>query len=358
MKTYRILIINLGSTSTKVAYYENEIPVFNENIRHPLEELNSYSDLSDQYPYRFDTLMKFLKEKGIDVEKLDCIISRGGHTKPLVGGVYKINELMLEQSKSKIYGFHPCDLGLQIAFYLEKTAGPKALTAYPPVTDEFEPYARYSGLPEISRISAFQALNHKAVARQYAKDCGRKYETMNLIVVHMGGGISVVAHKKGKMVDGNNALFGDGPFSTNRSGGLPVGGLVDLCYSGKYTKAEIMKKITEKGGLVAYLGDHDVKKIEERALKDAKSSEVLDAMCYQVAKEIGAAAAVLKGEVDVIIMTGGMANSKRITQAVQEYVKFIAPVKLYPGEFEMEALAANAFKALVGEEEIREFDKR
>lgn len=352
MKTYKILVINLGSTSTKVAFYENGACIFTENIKHSMNDLNGFADLMDQYQYRYDSIMGLLNEKKISLQELDCVISRGGHTKPLTGGVYKINELMLEQSASRKYGFHPCDIGLKIAFNIEKQAGPVALTAYPPVTDEFEPLARYSGLPEIQRISAFQALNHKAVGKKYASDEGKRYEDLHLIIIHMGGGISVVCHKKGKMVDGNNALFGDGPFSTNRSGGLPIGGLVDLCFSGK-THAEIMKMLTEKGGLVAYLGENDVKKLEERALTDSKCDEVLEAMCYQVAKEIGGAAAVFDGKVDAIIFTGGMAYSKRITDAIIKRVSFIAPVVLYPGEFEMESLGLFAYNALSGSEEIK-----
>ncbi|MDD2215349.1 MAG: butyrate kinase [Eubacteriales bacterium] len=358
MEAYKTLIINLGSTSTKVACYENSTCIFTENLKHSIEELKKFPDLLDQYQYRFDAIMGLLSEKNIALSELSCVISRGGHTKPVVGGVYKINELMLEQSVSKKYGFHACDLGLQIAFNIEKQAGAISLTANPPVTDEFEPFARYSGLPEITRISAFQALNHKAVGKRFAKDVGKKYEDLNLIIIHMGGGISVVCHKKGKMVDGNNALFGDGPFSTNRSGGLPVGGLVGLCFSGRYTYEEVMKKLTEQGGLVAYVGDHDVQKIEARAASEPECGEVLEAMSYQVAKEVGAAAAVLKGRVDAIIITGGMANSKRITGFIKERVSFIAPVKMYPGEFEMESLAINAYNALIGAEEIKQFDKR
>ena len=354
----RILVINIGSTSSKIAYYKNRDCIFSENLLHDIEVIRRYPDLMDQYQLRYDTLIDFLDSKKVSINDLDCVISRGGHTKPLAGGVYRINDLMIQQSISKKYGFHACDLGLQIARYISGVTGAIALTANPPVTDEFEPFARYSGLPEIKRVSAFQALNHKSVSKKYAKDEGRCYEGLNLIVIHMGGGISVVAHKKGRMIDGNNALFGDGPFSTNRSGGLPVGGLIELCFSGKYTQAEMLKMVTEQGGLIAYVGDHDVQKIEDLAKSDPKCREVLDAMCYQVAKEIGAASTVLKGKVDAIIMTGGMANSKYVTETIKERISFIGPVKIYPGEFEMESLADNAYNALTGVEEVKEFENK
>jgi butyrate kinase len=353
MKKYKILVINLGSTSTKVAYYEDRNCIYNENVAHDIEDLNRFPDIFDQYEYRYHELLKFLQQKEISVDELDCVVTRGGHSKPVAGGVYYVNELMVEQSKSRKYGTHPCDLGLQLALKLSEK-GMLALTVDPPSTDEFEPLARYSGMPEISRISAFQALNQRAAAKKYAEDVGKDYSELNLIVVHLGGGISVVMHKNGKMVDGNNALFGDGPFSTNRTGGLPVGALIDMCYSGKYTHAEMKKKTNGAGGLVGYVGDNNVKNLEERAKTEPKVREVLEAMCYQVAKEIGAAATVLKGKVDAVVFTGGMANSKMVTSLIRERVEFIAPVHLYPGEFEMETLALNAYNVLTNIEVPKE----
>ncbi|MEA4927663.1 MAG: butyrate kinase [Candidatus Limiplasma sp.] len=354
MKTYRIAAINLGSTSTKFAYYENETCVVKENLIHKAEEIKTFATIWDQYEYRLRAVEDCLQRHGIAVAELDAVVTRGGHSQPLEGGVYRINPLMLEQSASMRYGNHACDLGLKIAVGLS-AQGPIALTVDPPTTDEFEPLARYSGLPELPRRSSFHALNHKAVARQYAREHGTTYAALNLIVVHMGGGISVAAHQHGRAVDANNGLTGDGPFSTNRTGTLPVGALVDLCFSGTVTHAEMRRKLNGLGGMMAYLGENDTLAVEQRAdAGDAKCSEVLDAMCYQVGKEIGACAAVLHGAVDAILMTGGMANSKRLTETIAAMVRFIAPVHVYPGEFEMQSLALSALEMFRGNEPLRE----
>lgn len=354
MNKRNILVINLGSTSTKVAIYENDQCLFNEAIKHSAEVLNSFSETFDQYGYRYDEIKNTLKNWGYTMEDLDCVVSRGGHTEPLTGGPYIINDKMLEQSRSKIYGNHPSDLGLQIAGGISREYHIPAYTVDPPVTDEFEPLARYSGMPEIQRVSAFQALNQRACAKKHAETIGRPYSDLNLVVVMLGGGISVVMHKKGKMIDGNNALFGDGPFSTNRTGTLPVGNLIDMCFSGQYTHQEMRRKINGTGGLVGYTGLNDLREIEEKAKSDPKVEEVYQALCYQVAKEIGAAATVLKGEVDAILMTGGMAYSKKLTDTITERVQFIAPVYLYPGELEMETMGKTAYAVLVGKEIAKE----
>ena len=350
----KILVINLGSTSTKVCYCENNCKVYQDNLKHPIDEINSFNDISDQLEYRKEKIEQFLKSINIKVEDLDCVITRGGHTEPVIGGIYRINEAMLKQSASRKYGQHATDMGLIIANEFSQR-GPIAITADVPTTDEFEDNARFSGLPEIQRASRFQALNHKAVAHQYAKDINKPYEEMNLIVVHMGGGISIAAHKKGKMIDGNNALDGDGPFSTNRTGGLPVGPLVEMCYSGEYTFAEMKKKINGKGGLAAYAGDNDVLTIEKASENNPYLRKVLEAMCYQIAKDVGAQATVLSGNVDAILITGGIANSKYITSLIKDRVSFIAPVVMYPGELEMDALANYAYSALEGKAEVKDF---
>ena len=347
----KIFAINLGSTSTKIVYYEDNVCKCEDNIQHKAEDIKKFATVWDQFEFREREILKFMEEHVIDFMSIDAFTSRGGHTIPLTSGVYKITGLMLEQSRSEIYGNHITDVGIKLAYtFAEENGKALALTVDPPVTDEFEPFARYSGLPEMPRVSSFHALNHKAVAKKYAKDTGRKYEELNLIVCHMGGGITCAAHKKGKMIDGTNGLEGDGPFSTNRSGALPVGALINECYSGRYTCKEMHRKVNGLGGMMAYVNENDVKTVIERGFAgDAQSREVVEAMMYQTSKEIAAMAAVLKGKVDAILVTGGMANSVYLIDLIRERVGFIAAVISYPGEFEMESLALNSYKALIGE---------
>lgn len=350
----KIMAINLGSTSTKVAYYQEEERIFGENIIHPVEEIKKFSKIWDQFEYRKKAILDLLDSKGITLQELDAVVTRGGHTEPIEGGTYRITDKMLEQSASEKYGNHATDLGLKLAAAFSK-AGPQPYTVDPPVTDEFEPLARYSGLPQISRRSSFHVLNQRAAGRQYAKDRGIPYEDMNLIVVHMGGGISVAVHKQGRLVDANNAIDGDGPFSTNRCCSVPAGDLVKLCYSGQYTLEEMKKLLNGNSGLVAYVGDNDVKRVSEKAENgDTVCAEVLDAMCYQIAKEIGADATVVEGKVDAILLTGGIAYSEMIVKAIQERVVFIAPVIVYPGEYEMQSLVLNVLEVLRGERKAKE----
>lgn len=350
----KIVAINLGSTSTKIAYYEDDKCIFKENIQHDANTIRSFSTIWNQEDYRLNQIENYLVQKNIRIEDLDAVVTRGGHTVPIMGGVYRVTNKMLEQSGSEKYGNHATDLGLRIVTDFSKR-GPQAFTVDPPTTDEFEPLARYSGIPSIRRRSSFHVLNHRAVGKQYAKDIGKRYEDLNLVCVHMGGGISVAAHKKGKLVDANNAIDGDGPFSTNRCCSVPIGDLIKLCYSGEYTYSQIRKLINGNSGLMGYLGENDVKTVEERALSgDQKCKEVLEAMCYQIAKEIGADATVLKGKVDAIIFTGGIAYSKWIIQTISEYVSYIAPVAVYPGEYEMQSLALHTLEALNGQIEIKE----
>lgn len=354
MNKYRILAINLGSSSTKIAYYIDEECQWKENINHKAEDLRDFDRIWDQYDYRKQSINEFLSLKNLKISDMDAIVSRGGHTHPIIGGVYRITEKMLEESATELYGNHATDLGIKLAYGFSKE-GPVPLTVDPPTTDEFEPLSRYSGLPQLPRRSSFHILNHRAVGRQYAKDIQRPYEEMNLVVAHMGGGISVAAHKRGKLVDANNAIDGDGPFSTNRCCTVPVGGLVKMCYSGEYTYHQMKKILNGNGGMMAYLGESDVETVCKAADEgDDKSAEVLDAMSYQTAKEIASCSAVLKGDVDAILLTGGIAYSDRITGFIKEHVEFIAPVKRYPGEYEMQSLALNALAALCGREEIKE----
>ena len=351
---YKIVAINLGSTSTKFVYYEDNKCVYKTNIEYQVESLRKYPTIWEQYQLRMDDILATMKEQNIKPSELAAIVTGGGHTIPLVSGVYKINDLMLEQSASEKYGNHPIDLGLKIAAAIS-AEGPVPLTMDPPVTDEFEPLARYAGLKEIERRSSFHALNHSSTARFFAQDIGRDYCELNLIGVHMGGGISVCCHKQGKMVDATNALVGDGPFSTNRTGTIPASSLIKICFSGEYTQETLMRKLNGGGGLMSYLGVSDVKTVEKMIDNgDKYAEEVLEAMCYQISKEIAAMSAVLKGKVDAIYITGGIAHSARVTGWVKERVEHLAPVVLYPGEREMESLALGAYDVLRGARPMQE----
>ena len=350
----KIAVINLGSTSTKIAYFEDDVCVFSESVSHPAEEVKQFASNWDQYDYRKNVILTLLAEKGVDVKALDAFVSRGGHTEPIHSGVYRITPKMLEQSRSMLYGNHVSDLGIRLAYDLAPDHD-SAFIVDSPCTDEFEPLARYSGLPEMPRQSRFHVLNHKACARAYCSDTGKDYGSINLVVAHMGGGTSVAAHKHGKLVDGDNGLDGDGPFSTNRTGALPVGALTDLCFSGKYTREEVRRKLNGLGGMMAYLGDNDVLTVYNRAQAgDEKCREVLDAMIYQTCKEIGAMATVLCGEVDAVLLTGGIAYNEYICGEIARRVSFIAPVRVYPGEREILSLGQQTYYALEGREEIYE----
>lgn len=352
----KIFAVNLGSTSTKVAYYEDDTCIYNDAIRHDAEELKQYQSVFDQTDMRLAAVEKYLKEHHIDPGELDAFVSRGGSTEPIVSGVYEINEAMLEQVESGNYGVHVCSVGCRIAW--ELTRGTKALplTVDTPSTDELQPLARYSGLKEIQRKSCIQALNQKAMAKYFADREGKRYEELNLIVVMLGGGISVVAHEKGRMVDAPDALEGDGPFSNNRCGTLPAGDLVKLCYSGKYDEKAMMRHINGEAGLMSYLGTTDIRAImKDIEGGDEYAAEVLEAMCYQTGKDIGACATVLKGQVDAILFIGGMANVDWINDKIRQRVEFIAPVVVMPGEREMEALCLGAYGVLSGTEELKEF---
>lgn len=353
-RLYKILVMNLGSTSTKMAYYENDECKYALTEDHPTEELREFPDVMDQLEYRKARVEHFLKEHALNQDELDVIVSRGGHTVPLESGVYKVNDVMLAQQASGQYGRHACDLGSKIAYAMSQTCKATPLVVDPPITDEFDPIARVSGHPLFPRQSRFHALNHKATAKRYAAEIGKKYNELNLIVVHLGGGISVAPHKKGRMVDGDNALDGDGAFSTNRTGGLPVGAVVDACFSGEYTKAEMKRMLNGTGGLVAYLGTSDVREVEAAAQTDEKAALYFNAMIYQVNKQIGAMSTVLAGDVDAILVTGGIANSKYVIEEIKKYCGFIAPVVVYPGENEMASLANGSLSYLNGEEELKE----
>lgn len=353
---YRILIINPGSTSTKIGVYDDTTPVFEETLRHSAEEIGKYKTIYEQYDFRKNVILNSVVEKGIDIKSIDAVVGRGGLLKPIEGGTYAVNDKMLEDLKVGFQGQHASNLGGIIAYEIAKPLNIPSFIVDPVVVDEMEDIARISGMPEIQRISIFHALNQKAVARRYAREYGSKYEDLNLIVAHMGGGISVGAHRKGRVIDVNNALDGEGPFSPERTGTLPVAALLKLCYSGRYTLDEMKKKITGKGGFVAYLNTNDAREVEKMAREGNREAELIyKAMAYQVAKEIGACAAVLKGDVDAIILTGGLAYGKEYAEWIRERVSFIGKVVVYPGEDELLALAEGGLRVLSGEEKAKEY---
>ena len=354
--THKLLMINPGSTSTKIGVYEDEKEVLVVTLRHSSEEIGKFQGIYEQFNFRKEVILNALKENNFDISTLDAIVGRGGLLKSIEGGTYAVNEAMLNDLKIGIQGQHASNLGGIIANEIGKSLDIPAFIVDPVVVDEMMDVARISGIPEIERKSIFHALNQKAVAKRYAKEIGKKYEELNLIVAHMGGGISVGAHKAGKVIDVNNALDGDGPFSPERSGGLPVGDLVKMCFSGKYSIEDIKKKINGKGGLVAYLNTNDAKEVGDKAeAGDEKYKLIFEAMGYQVAKEIGKSAAVLKGEVDAIILTGGIAFGKSTVNYIKERVEFICPVVVYPGEDELLALAEGGLRVLNHQEEAKEY---
>ena len=351
VKDYRILVINPGSTSTKVALFSNEQLLFDKKIEHNHKELSNFNKIIDQYRFRQEIILNFLKEKGVNLSTLDAVVGRGGLLKPIASGTYRVNKKMLEDLRKGASGEHASNLGGLLAHGIAENLSIPSYIVDPVVIDEMKPVARISGMPEIPRISILHALNQKAIARRAALDLGKKYEKANFIVAHLGGGISVGIHCKGKIIDVNNALNGEGPFAPERSGGVPVGALVELCFSGKFTKGEIKKKIKGKGGLVAYLNTNDVREVVKRIKQgDKKAKLVLEAMAYQVAKEIGAGAAVLKGQIDAIILTGGIAYNNEFVNMVKDRVSFISLVMIYPGEEEMLALCDGALRVLKEEE--------
>ncbi len=353
---HRLLVINPGSTSTKIGIYEDEKQVLEETIRHSLEEIGQYNNIYDQFEFRKKVILDILKEKNIKIDTLDSVVGRGGLLRPLEGGTYAVNEKMIEDLKIGIQGQHASNLGGILAREIAKPLNIPAFIVDPVVVDEMIEIAKITGLPEIKRRSIFHALNQKAVAKRYAEENNKKYEDVNLIVTHMGGGVSVGAHKNGRVIDVNNALDGEGPFSPERSGEVPIGDLIRACYSGKYTIEEVKKKISGGGGIVAYLGTNDFKSVEAMIEEGStKAKLIFDAFIYQVSKEIGKLAAVLSGRVDSIILTGGIAYSKNVVKSIAERVAFIAPLTIYPGEDELLALANGALNVLKGKENIKEY---
>lgn len=349
-----ILVINPGSTSTKIAVYCDETIVIERKISHTPEEILQYPSIIAQYDFRKQLIIDCLNDHNFDLKKLDAVCGRGGMLRPLQSGTYLVNQKMIEDLSEGKYGQHASNLGAVIASKIAEELNIPAFIVDPVAVDEMEDIARISGMPLIERRSVFHALNHKAIARQVAKDLGRRYEELNLVVVHLGGGISVAAHRMGRVIDVNDALEGDGPMSPERSGTVPLGPLYKMCFSGKYTLDEIKRMNYGKGGLVAYLGTNDAREVVKRIeAGDHYAKLVYDAMIYQIAKEVGACSTVLKGDLDYIVLTGGLAYENYLVSQLTERIKFIAEVLVYPGENELLSLAQGALRVLNNEESAK-----
>jgi len=355
-KTINLLILNPGSTSTKVGVYQDETPVFVETLRHDAETIGQFKNIWEQYAFRKSAIAGVVRAKGWDFKQFTAIVSRGGIFKPIPSGVYDINQAMLDDAQSGIYGQHISSVGCQIAFDMGRELGIPAFMIDPPCCDELCDEARYTGLPQLKRRSMYHALNQKAIGRRLAKELGLEYPALRAVIAHLGGGISVAAHFLGRVIDVNNALDGDGPYSPERAGSLPAGDLIRMCFSGEYSEAQMLKMVSGKGGLLAHLNTTDGQEIEARIVNgDIKAKAVVEAMAYQISKEIGAMAAVLKGDVQAIALTGGLAHWQRLVKMISGSVNFIAPVHVYPGENEIEALALGALRALRGEEPVLKY---
>lgn len=350
----RILSINPGSTSTKIGIFDDNNKLLEKVIRHSTEELTRYAKVADQFEFRRSEITQALDENEITLESLTAIACRGGLTKPISGGTYLVTDEVCEMQRTSPYQ-HPANLACIIGKDMADQLGIKAYFVDSPMTYEMQDLAEFSGHKEIKRLGRFHALNQKAIARKYASDCGKRYEDINIIVCHMGGGISVGAHSKGLVIDVNDAVD-EGPFTPERTGSLPPRLLVDLCFSGKYNHGEMKKFIQGNGGLNSYLDMNDAKAIEEKSHNDEEARLVLEAMAYQISKEITSLGAVLKGDIDGIILTGGIAYSKRITNWIRERVSHLAEVHVYPGEKELEALAEGVLRVLNNEEEPKLLD--
>ena len=351
----QILAINPGSTSTKIAVYTNETPILLKTIRHSTEELSKFDDVIEEFPFRKQLVIDELKRSDIPYQ-FDAVIGRGGLVKPIAGGTYEINQTMLDDTHSGIAMHnHACNLGCLIAYEIaHEIPNCRAFIADPGVVDELNDYARISGSPLMNRICIWHALNQRAIAKRFAKEIGRRYDEMNLIICHLGGGISIAAHDHGRAVDANNALDGEGPFSPERAGSLPAADLIRLCFSGKYTEQQLLKRIAGQAGVAAHLGCNDMREVEQRIMNgDEHAKLIVDAMIYHTAKNIVAEGAVLCGKVDAILLTGGLARSEYIINGLRERISFLAPIHCYPGEDEMQALAMNALEVLRGKQEAK-----
>lgn len=350
-----ILVINPGSTSTRVGLFDGEQPRQDKTVRHPPEELSRFATLWDQLEFRLAFVWDALAEWTRSVADLDAVVGRGGLLKPVDGGVYRVTERMLEDARRGIQGEHAANLGCALAWEVARRADVPAFVVDPVSVDEFEPLARLSGHPQIPRRSLTHALSVHALARDAAHRIGRPLEQTRFIVGHLGGGISVCAVRSGRIIDANDASS-EGPFSPERTGGLPLQPVITLCFSGRVTESEMRRMVMGRGGLVAYLGTTDAAAIEGRIARgDTYAAQVYEAMAYQIAKEISAMAAVLNGRVDAILLTGGLSRSDLLVGWIRQRVEFIAPVIVLGGEIEMRALAAGARRVLMGEETAKEY---
>ena len=350
------LIINPGSTSTKIGVFEDETLLFEETLRHPTEEIQKYASIVDQKDFRKDIILSLLKEKDFDIRSLQVVVGRGGLLKPIVSGTYAVSEELLHDLQIGKQGEHASNLGGILAKEIADTIGVPAYIVDPVVVDELMPAASFTGVAQVPRISIFHALNQKAVAKRYARETGKDYESLRLIVVHLGGGVSVGAHENGKVVDVFNALDGDGAFSPERAGGLPSGALIKLCFSGQYTEKEVYKMVVGNGGFNSYLGTNDMREVEKMVEAGNKEAEAArEAFILQLSKDIGSMACVLNGKVDQIIVTGGIAHDQIVVSALKEKTEWIAPFTVYPGEDELLALAQGGLRVMTGEEEAKEY---
>jgi butyrate kinase len=355
-KKYRLLTINPGSTSTKIALFEDDAEIFSVNVSHDAAKLKEFREISDQFPYRKETILSELAKKNISLKGIDAFVGRGGGLVGVEGGTYSINETLLHHARIGFTVKHPATLGSQLAYDFALTYGGKAFVVNPPDVDEFQLIARVSGLHDVPRESRGHPLNQKEVGMRYAAETSKRYEDLNLIISHIGGGVTVTAHRRGCMVDSTDVINGDGPMAATRAGAIPAVAMIKMCYSGKYTEREMYDRITKNGGLVDHLGTADVREVQERIKNgDAYAKLIYDAMIYQIGKSIGAYATVLKGEVDAILLTGGIPHDAYLVENITDMVKFIAPVKVYAGEFEMEAMAAGALRVLTGQEQPKTY---
>ncbi|MBC1673909.1 butyrate kinase [Listeria welshimeri] len=347
--SFDVLTINPGSTSTKLAVYQGDKVLFEETVRHRMQEFADFNNVQEQFDFRWQVLRRVIDAFGYDVNNLDAVVGRGGLLRPVAGGTYMVTEKMLADLKTNKYGEHASNLGAMLAKKLADTLDIPSFIVDPVVVDEMLPIARFSGNELIARKSIFHALNHKAAGRKIAKKLGSDYEKLNFVIAHLGGGISVAAHRQGKAVDVNNALDGDGPFSPERSGSLPMNDFLEACFSGKWNKRELHDLIIGRGGMISYLGTNSMLEVEAKVKAgDEKAIQAFDAMAYQVSKEIGACSTVLHGKIDAIILTGGLARSDIFTSKIIEQTNWIASVIIEPGEDELEALNSGVQRVLAG----------
>jgi len=355
-KQYKIFVINPGSTSTKVALFTNETEVFSVNVSHDAAELKKFAEISDQFDYRKATILAEMASRNLPMDDIDVFVGRGGGLVGLEGGTYPVNEILLEHARIGFTVKHPATLGSQLAYAFATQYGAKAFVVNPPDVDEMDEVARVCGFADVARESRGHPLNQKEVGIRHAKRVGSTYEELNLVIAHIGGGVSVTAHKKGRMVDTVDVINGDGPMAPTRAGAIPAGAVVKLCFSGKFTERQMYDRIVKNGGLVDHLGTSDVLEILERIKGgDTYAKLIYDAMIYQIAKYIGAYATVMSGEVDAILLTGGIARETYLVNEIRSRVNYIAPVHAYPGEFEMEALASGAYRVMTGQEQPKTY---